>query len=395
MIVGIAGLGSRGRAIGSRLQATGQRVLGYDPDVATAASSGFRTVGAPDRLAQQCALQLVACDGQLAEALIRELLDFQGMTSLQAIALCGVLDPRRVRDLAAQAAGKGVALLDTPVDGGEPAIQSGRAVVFAGGTETAIEDFRKPLQALGELVYVGEAGSGQIARTVNDLLRLANVLAISDAFNLVRACGADPTPIREAVLRASGSNRALEEWGREGEPAIHEEIQAALELARETGAAMPFLHELDSLLERLDSDQLSGLFNLGIVDLSAHDQPEFSEDEAEAAAEPSAPISLAAAPEPQEALLPAGIPELPALAADGGVATLAQTAAAPPPILPEPQIALEPEPEPSPRVADHLEPPLEEPALLESFGLPAAEADEGWELDMAESELSGGEPTLS
>src|SRR5581483_4544884 len=172
------------------------------------------------------------------------------------------------QELAAAAAGHGVALLDAPIDGGDEAIEAGKAVIFAAGSAQAIEACRLPFQALGALVSVGEAGSGQIARTVNDLLRWANVLAIHDAFSLARACGADPTPIRDAVLRASGSSGALQDWGRAGIAAARQDIQAALILAQETGASMPFLEQLDGLLEHMDPDKMAGLFNLGIADLS-------------------------------------------------------------------------------------------------------------------------------
>ncbi len=296
MIVGIAGLDSRGRAMGLRLRQTGRRVLGFDDDVAIAASSGLRTVGSSEKLAQQCELELVSCDGEQAERLIQELLEFDGIASLNTIVLCGALDPRRVQELMVAAAAKGVAMVDAPLDGGEESIQGGRAVIFAGGSETAVDGCREVLKAFGNVVYTGEAGSGQIARTANDLLRWASVVAVNDAFSLVRACGADPSPIREAVLRASGSNRALEEWGRGGATGAHEDIQAALELARETGANMPFLERLDALLAGLDQDELAGMFNLGIADLSTHEAPSEPEPEAIAPEPLPAAFDLEAAP---------------------------------------------------------------------------------------------------
>ncbi|HEU0168799.1 MAG TPA: NAD(P)-binding domain-containing protein [Chloroflexota bacterium] len=266
---GLAGLGPRARALAVRLRMAGLRVIGYDPDVQVAATSGLRTVGSPRRLADECELEIVAMDGAPAAEMIERLLDFQGgLAHLEAIALCGALEPRRVQQLTTLAAAKGVALLDAPIDGSDEAVAGGRAVVFVGGSAAAVELCRAPLQAFGTVVHVGEAGSGQIARTVNDLLRWANVLAIHDAFSLARACGADPSPIRDAVLHASGSNRALEEWGRGGIEAARSDIQAALILAEETGAAMPFLQQLDGLLARLDPTQMDGLFNLGIVDLT-------------------------------------------------------------------------------------------------------------------------------
>ncbi|MBV8086028.1 MAG: NAD(P)-dependent oxidoreductase [Chloroflexi bacterium] len=266
---GLAGLGPRAKALAVRLRMAGLRVIGYDADVQVAATSGLRTVGSPQRLAEECELEVVAMDGEAAAETIERLLDVPGgLAHLEAIALCGTLEPRRVQELTAAAAAKGVALLDAPIDGSDEAIAGGRAVVFASGNAAAVELCRPALQAFGTVVHVGEAGSGQIARTVNDLLRWANVLAIHDAFSLARACGADPSPIRDAVLHASGSNRALQEWGRGGLEAARADIQAALILAQETGAAMPFLQQLDGLLARLDPAQMDGLFNLGIVDLT-------------------------------------------------------------------------------------------------------------------------------
>ena len=267
--VGVAGLGPRGRAIGGRLRSAGLRPIGYDIDVEVAARSGLRTAGNAQRLAQECEAEIVAADGDDAETLVEALLAFEpGLTVLSTIALCGALEPGRVQKLANAAARQGVALLDAPIDGGDDAISGGRAVVFAGGSSAAVEVCRPAFQACGVVVHVGEAGSGQIARTVNDLLRWANVLAIHDAFSLAAACGADPSPIRDAVLKASGSNRALEEWGRSGVEAARQDIQAGLLLARETGARMPFLEQLDELLHHLDPEQMSGLFNLGIADLT-------------------------------------------------------------------------------------------------------------------------------
>lgn len=269
-IVGVAGLGSRGRAMGNRLRAAGRRVLGFDDDVQAAAGSGLRTAGSSERLAQECELELVSCDGELAERLVRELLEFDGITNLTTIALCGALEPRRVRELAEACAARGIALVDAPLDGGEDDILSGTAIVFAGGTEPAIEGCRTLLETFGTVVEVGEAGSGQLARTVNDVLRWANVLAVQDAFRLVRAAGGDASPIRDAVLRASGANRALEEWGRANVDTARQDLAAALLLARETAAGVPLIEGLEALLDDLDPDEMAALFNAGIADLSAH-----------------------------------------------------------------------------------------------------------------------------
>src|SRR5581483_3490976 len=86
-MIGIAGLGPRGRVIGARLRATGFRVLGFDDDVRAAAESGMRTVGSAERLAKECDVELVTLDGDDAARLVEELLAFGGITALTTIAL--------------------------------------------------------------------------------------------------------------------------------------------------------------------------------------------------------------------------------------------------------------------------------------------------------------------
>jgi len=117
-------------------------------------------------------------------------------------------------------------------------------------------------------VYLGQAGAGQVARTVNDLLRWASVLAIYDAFSLAQASGADTSTLRDAILAGSGSTRALEQWGSTDVSEARQDLQAAWLLASETGATMPFLQHLEGVAKELYPEQLNTLFNLGIADLS-------------------------------------------------------------------------------------------------------------------------------
>jgi 3-hydroxyisobutyrate dehydrogenase-like beta-hydroxyacid dehydrogenase len=267
MLAGISGLGPLGRAIGERLRSAGLRVLGYDQDVQTAALSGLRTTGSPERLARECEIEIVTYSGDQAAAAVHQLLAAGDVHQLKTVVLCGALDPRQAKELSQAAAARGIDLVDAPIDGGEEAVQSSRAVIFASGPRVAVERCAPVFQACGRSVYVGEAGAGQVARLVNELLRWANLLAVRDAFALAQAAGADAASIREAVLAASGASRALEAWGRGWfEPGSA--LASAEAVARDTGAGMPFLQGLPELAAALDFGQLQGLFNLGIADLS-------------------------------------------------------------------------------------------------------------------------------
>lgn len=268
-LVGIAGLNSLGKAIGQRLRSSSLRVLGYDADVQAAATSGLRSVGDLQGLAQECETVLVSHSGDEAAAVIDQLLSSGGAT-LNTLVLCGALAPDRVKGLSGDASAKGIALVDAPLDGGPRAIEGSAAVVFASGPRDAVDRCAPVFQACGKSAYVGEAGSGQLARLVNDLLRWSSILAIDDAFTLVQACGADPAGIREAVLAASGASRALEALGSPwSDP--NADLDTIATLAQQAGASLPFLQRVPGLAASLDIGKLQALFNAGIADLTQHE----------------------------------------------------------------------------------------------------------------------------
>jgi len=266
MKIGLAGLGHSGRAIGRRLVSAGHRVVGYDPDVAIAATSGLRTVESAARLHDECTIHLVASDGHQGCQLLEELLlMFSGVSATLFIA--GAISAEEVHAFALAAEGAGIDLVDAPIVGGIDAIEAGTAAVFAAGDEATVNRHREILSLFGSVLYVGQAGSGQVARTVNDLVYWANTLAIYEAFSVARACEDDVSRIRQAVLQANGASVALRDWGRERVTEAAAETGAALDLARALQVDTPFLDRARELLNRVTQDQLSGLFNLGIADL--------------------------------------------------------------------------------------------------------------------------------
>ncbi|MDE3077665.1 MAG: NAD(P)-dependent oxidoreductase, partial [Chloroflexota bacterium] len=265
--VGLVGLGHNGRALGQRLIQAGYRVIGYDPDLAAAAKSGLRTVGTAARLHEECSLHLVGADGEHACALLEELLPMASGAET-TIVIAGAITPEEAHSFALGAAAAGIDLLDAPIVGGEEAIMNGTAAVFASGDQDALDRCRDLLSVFGTILYVGDAGSGQVARTVNDLVYWATTLATYEAFTIARACDMDLSRIRDAVLKASGASQALGDWGGAKLPEAPAELAAALALARALKLDTPLLDQVNELLGQVDQEQLSGLFNLGIADLS-------------------------------------------------------------------------------------------------------------------------------
>jgi len=107
--------------------------------------------------------------------------------------------PLASREIAAQAAARGVVMLDAPVSGGEPKAIEGKLAIMVGGPAEAFERARPVLEKMGATVTrVGEIGSGNVAKLANQIMVALHIAAMSEAMVLAAKAGVNP----EAVYRA-------------------------------------------------------------------------------------------------------------------------------------------------------------------------------------------------
>src|SRR5262245_32819154 len=98
-LIGMAGLEPVGRAIGRRLQATSSfRVLGYDPDLESSATSGLRTTGSIDRFLEASEVIVVGRGGGSGVELVHQLVS-QGRR--KDVIVCSRISPADARELLA------------------------------------------------------------------------------------------------------------------------------------------------------------------------------------------------------------------------------------------------------------------------------------------------------
>jgi len=126
----------------------------------------------------------------------------------------GTDPPARARELARTLEARGVAALDAPVSGGERGAIDGTLSIMVGGSEAAFRAAFPVFEALGStIVHVGPAGSGQVAKTCNQLVVAVTIEAVAEALALAKAFGADPAKVREAMLGGFAASRVLDEHG--------------------------------------------------------------------------------------------------------------------------------------------------------------------------------------
>lgn len=115
---------------------------------------------------------------------------------------------------------RGIAFLDAPVSGGEPAAKAGTLTVMCGGSEHAFDTAKQVFESFGRLIVrLGGAGAGQRAKIVNNALMAANFGVGHAAAQAAAALGIDRAAFGELINASSGRSYAFEVYARLPTPA--------------------------------------------------------------------------------------------------------------------------------------------------------------------------------
>lgn len=199
----------------------------------------------------------------------------EGMREGSVIANHTTGHPDTSRRLAEEAKKRGVTFIDAAISGGQRMIAldrelSGRPepetppgapmTVMVGGDQATFERCLPVFKTFGDpVLLLGPVGSGQTAKLVNNSVLAANMVLADNALRLARSLGVD-VPTMATILRASsGDSHALRLYlrnlrlGRLGGTAeeLNEHMEAALRLAKESGADPGVLHAVGERISEL------------------------------------------------------------------------------------------------------------------------------------------------
>ncbi|MGO4328231.1 NAD(P)-dependent oxidoreductase [Cupriavidus sp. 2TAF22] len=114
-------------------------------------------------------------------------------------------------DIHARLSAAGIAFLDAPVSGMQSRAEAGTLTVMCGGAEETFETVRPWLERMGNnILYMGDAGSGQLTKLVNQLLFDINCAALAEILPMSRKMGLDPEKIASVINSGTGRSYASE-----------------------------------------------------------------------------------------------------------------------------------------------------------------------------------------
>jgi 3-hydroxyisobutyrate dehydrogenase len=118
---------------------------------------------------------------------------------------CSTIDVETARAVAAEAAKKGLLMLDAPVSGGVGGAAGGTLTFMVGGSTQAFTRAESILQKMGKtIVHAGGAGTGQAAKICNNMILGISMIAVSEAFVLAEKLGLDHQKLFDISSKSSG-----------------------------------------------------------------------------------------------------------------------------------------------------------------------------------------------
>jgi 3-hydroxyisobutyrate dehydrogenase len=263
---GVIGLGAMGLQMARHMVAKGFVVAGYDVAAAATAQAqghGVRICGSPAEVGAEAevVIVMVATDEQVGEVVLSSgLLDRLARGAV--ICIASSASPDLCRELAQTAASKGIGVLDTPVVLGQEAANNGTLTIYAGGEEAAFARAKHVLAAFGrEVLYLGPSGTGQIAKTINNLLLWACMCANFEALGLAKKLGADVPRLVAALQQGSGANWSLSRWGKSTGKWSEKDMDVALTLAQDAHAPVPLAGLVDQLVKQINQEKMRALLS--------------------------------------------------------------------------------------------------------------------------------------
>lgn len=118
------------------------------------------------------------------------------------------------REIYGKAKESGVSFLDAPVSGGQAGAEKGVLSVMIGGDENAYQCAKPIIECYAQMAtYMGEAGSGQLAKMVNQICIAGLVQGLSEGVHFAMQAGLDIPNLINTISKGAAGSWQMENRG--------------------------------------------------------------------------------------------------------------------------------------------------------------------------------------
>ena len=265
--IAFLGLGVMGAPMAGHLARAGHRVTVYnrtgaraDEWVAHHSAEGLEVASAasPDEAArdQDVVLTCVGNDEDLAQVVLGETGALAAMAPGALFVDHTTVSPAIARRIAGEAEARSVLALDAPVSGGQAGAENGKLAIMCGGPVQAMDNARPVLEAYAaRIVHIGEAGSGQAAKSVNQICIAGTLAGLAEGIRFAQAAGLDLERVFEAISGGAAQSWQMDNrWSTMTQGQfdfgfaidwMRKDLAIALAEARELGLELPVTAQVD------------------------------------------------------------------------------------------------------------------------------------------------------
>lgn len=207
--IGFIGLGVMGTPMCGNILKNGYEVFAYD--ISETAKENIKSLGGKIASSNKEVAKnadvviLMLPNGDIVKSVIKEIEDdlVEGKTLIDM----STINYSSVKDLVELLKNKGVSVLDAPVVKSKAAAISGDLGILVGGERETYEKVLPILKTMGKnVIYMGNSGSGYIAKVCHNMLVGEISVAVSETLTLAKKQGLDISDFVTAVSYGGGQN---------------------------------------------------------------------------------------------------------------------------------------------------------------------------------------------
>ncbi|GAK72541.1 2-hydroxy-3-oxopropionate reductase [Agrobacterium rubi TR3 = NBRC 13261] len=291
--IALIGAGAMGGAIGTRLVETGNHLTVFDLDqdkvqlLVDKGASSAKTAAEAAAVSDYVILSLNS-PGIIRRAIFGDAGVADGAKPGTLLIDMSSIDPDATKQLAADAAEKGLRWVDSPLSGGAPKALLGQLTLMAGGTQSDVEDAHNVLKDVSSnYTHMGPVGAGQTTKLINQVLCGLGFLAVAEATQLALDAGVDAAKIPQALKGGRADSSILQEYmpryvakdyRRTGRiDNMVKDLSGAQDLARRTNTAMPLTSLCAEIHRMLTAAGLGGEDQAALMEFFKGPNKEMSE----------------------------------------------------------------------------------------------------------------------
>ncbi len=219
--VAFIGLGTMGYPMAGHLARAGHRVTVYNRTTAKAqqwAKEYTGLVAPTPREAVQDADFVFTCvgnDDDVRSVVLGRDGAFAGMKEGATLIDCTTDSANLARELAAQAAQRGLHFMDAPVSGGQAGAVNGVLTVMCGADEAVFDAAKPTVTAFAQAVTrIGDVGCGQLAKMCNQICIAGVVQSLSESIAFGLNAGLDMKLVLDVIGKGAAQSWQMDNRGK-------------------------------------------------------------------------------------------------------------------------------------------------------------------------------------